>query len=176
MPDLKKFSHLKVAPAIFFPYNHFNVRNVGNFIVLYWPAALNVKLLQMIETQAVVFLMYFKESFTVMFVACWVIFKVYRLLSLERFWWSSHWYKFLIRCGNVCAALTESKTVFFSPFFFFLSVCSQGAVCTWTVKATVAMWKTPNIQQFPCLFTVWNPCRKWGCGGINDATRMTLFL
>lgn len=123
MPDLKKFSHLKVAPAIFFPNNHFNVRNVGNFIVLYWPAALNVKLLQMIETQAVVFLMYFKESFTVMFVACWVIFKVYRLLSLERFWWSSHWYKFLIRCGYVCAALTESKTVFFSlSFFSFLSV------------------------------------------------------
>lgn len=115
MPDLKKFSHLKVAPAIFFPNNHFNVRNVGNFIVLYWPAALNVKLLQMIETQAVVFLMYFKESFIVTFVACWVIFKVYRLLSLERFWWFSDWYKILIRCGYVCAALSESKTFFF-PF------------------------------------------------------------
>lgn len=49
------------------------------------------------------------------------------------FWLSSDWFKFLIRCGYVCAALTESKTVF-SPSFFPVCLFTRG-------RFALELWK-----------------------------------
>lgn len=103
----------------------------------------------------------FKNSPTVTFAVCWIIFKVYCLLSLKHFWWSSDLYKYLI------------------PYVFlllFVSSCSHGAsleLWKWRVKCE----KHPTFIPSPVpLFTVWIRCRKWGCSGINDATRVSKFL
>lgn len=140
------FLKIKSSTSNFRNY-HFNVRNAGNFIVLYWPAVLSVKLLQMIKkTQAVVFLMYFHKS-----VYCYVCYMLNYFQSLlftftepflMIFWliqvFDPLWFSF--------ATPTESKTCFSFPFCFFVFTRWEFALELW--KLRLQCEKHPIFSSF----------------------------
>lgn len=179
MPDKKTqkkklyILNFKSSTSIF-KNNHFNVRDAGNFTVLYWSAFLRVKLLQMIENLSCCFPYAFSKIVLLSRLLCAELLSKFTVC----FRWNvfddllidtSIWSLMVFICNP-----NWKQNMFFLSFLF-LCLHKPG-VCTGTVKVTVAMWKTPNIHPFPCLFTVWKPCRKRGCSRINDATRVSKFL